>query len=273
MIKIPAVDTNLPAIVVDIGNTQIAMGLWQGDEVNSPVSTPTNDLCAFEEAFATVVASVSKQEIGAAVLGAVVPDVLKSIQHVVREALDREPLVVGDRLPLPMEVGVDDAKAVGVDRVCTAAAAYDKIEAGCVVVDFGTAVTVDLVDDEGVFLGGAILPGLSLQRRSLHEHAVQLPHVQIEAPSDAPIDIPKLPYGRNTVEAIQTGTARGLVGAVRNLVEGYAASLNRWPQVVATGGDLGLLLPLCDFIDTPVANLTLRGIGLSYTKHLSEMGV
>jgi len=84
--------------------------------------------------------------------------------------------------------------------------------------------------------------------------------------------VPELPYGRSTVEAMQTGVCRGLAGAARWLVEGYATSLHRWPQVVATGGDLPLLAPYCDFVDTPVKDLTLRGIGLAYTKHLAAMG-
>jgi pantothenate kinase type III len=83
---------------------------------------------------------------------------------------------------------------------------------------------------------------------------------------------PELPYGRNTIEAIQTGVCRGLAGAVRGIVEGYATHLHRWPQVVATGGDSALMTPHCDFIDTWVSDLTLRGIGLAYDKHLAALG-
>ncbi|MEK6674413.1 MAG: type III pantothenate kinase, partial [Planctomycetota bacterium] len=131
-------------------------------------------------------------------------------------------------------------------------------------VDFGTAVTVDLVDDEGTLLGGAILPGLRMQFRALHSNTAQLPEVEP--------GFPESPYGRNTTEAIQTGVCRGLIGAVRGLVESYATSLNRWPQVVATGGDLEFLAPHCDFLDTMVTHLALRGVGLAYAKHLSAMG-
>jgi len=151
------------------------------------------------------------------------------------------------------------------DRVCAAAAAYDKIQQACAVVDFGTAVTVDLVDDEGTFIGGAILPGLKLQLRALHEHTAQLPTVD---PA-----FPELPYGRDTIEAMQTGVCRGMAGAVRGLVEGYATHLNRWPQVIATGGDAALMAPYCDFLDNVVSDLTLRGAGLAYTKYLADAGV
>ena len=112
-----------------------------------------------------------------------------------------------------MDVAVTDAKAIGVDRVCEAAAAYDRLSTGCTVVSFGTAVTIDLVDDDGTLLGGAILPGIALQMRALHEFTAALP--------EATPGFPELPFGRNTIEAIQTGVCRGLVGAVREIVEGY----------------------------------------------------
>ena len=113
-------------------------------------------------------------------------------------------------------------------------------------------------------LGGAILPGIGLQMRALHEYTAALPLVKP--------GVPELPYGTNTVEAIQTGVCRGIAGAVRNITEGYATHLNRWPQLVATGGDAELMMPLCDFVDTWVTDLTLRGIGLAYSNHLAALG-
>ena len=81
-----------------------------------------------------------------------------------------------------------------------------------------------------------------------------------------------LPYGRDTTEAMQTGVCRGIVGAVRELIEGYATATNRWPQVVATGGGLELITPALNFVDTMVQHLSLRGIGLAYRKHLEVSG-
>ena len=116
-----------------------------------------------------------------------------------------------------------------------------------------------------MFLGGAILPGLAMQLRALREETAVLPEVEP--------GIPDFPYGRSTKEAIQVGVCRGMAGAVRGLVEAYASTLNRWPHVVATGGDLSLIAPQCDFLDTLVDHLVLRGIGLAYAKHLEAMGV
>ena len=264
MIRAPGRDPKAPITVIDIGNSTTGVATWHKNRLKTPLSVDTGDERAFAEAFSAHLEALASSRPAAVVIGSVVPEALELICAHVSEQLDQDALIVGNTIPLPMDVGVEDAKAIGVDRVCAAAAAYDKLQTGCVVVDFGSAVTVDLVDDDGALLGGAILPGLKMQLRALHEYTAVLPEVHP--------GVPELPYGRSTVEAMQTGVCRGLAGAARWLVEGYAMSLHRWPQVVATGGDLPLLAPYCDFVDTPVKDLTLRGIGLAYTKHLAAMG-
>lgn len=264
MLKIPKVDPNAPVAVVDLGNTRTSIATWVDRQLNAPLSVPTGDWSAFDEALSAHRQGVERGELLTAVICSVVPDALVELRERAGQALNRPALVVGESIPLPMDVSVVDPRAVGRDRVCAAAAVYEKLERGCIVVDFGTAITVDLVDDDGVFLGGAILPGVQLQFRSLHEHTAQLPL--------AATDLPILPYGRDTTQALQTGVLRGVAGAVRNIVEGYATHLNRWPQVVATGGDVVLMAPICDFLDTTVQHLVLQGTGLAYSKFLDESG-
>lgn len=264
MIRPPVYDPTAPIVVVDIGNTTIGVATWHQSRVLSVVANPTTDQTGFEAAFAAHRESAPRGRLAAAVISSVVPEALERVRGFLADALGQEPLVVGDTIPFPMDLALSDKHSVGADRVCQAAAAYDRIQRGCTVISFGTAVTVDLVDDDGAFVGGAILPGLAMQFRALHEFTAKLPRVTPE--------FPELPYGRNTIEAIQTGVCRGLTGSVRAIVEAYATHLNRWPQVVATGGDAALLAPHCDFLDNVVADLALRGIGLAYDKHLSEMG-
>lgn len=264
MIRPPVYDPSAPIVVIDIGNSTIGVATWHLGKVKSALSTPTEDAAGFERSFAAHHEASPNGRLAAAVVSSVVPKALDRVREFVAGALDQEALVIGETLPLPMDLALSDKKSVGVDRVCQAAAAYERIQRGCTVVSFGTAVTVDLVDDDGAFVGGAILPGLSMQLRALHEFTAQLPQVDR--------GFPELPYGVNTMTAIQNGVCRGLTGAVRALVEGYATHLNRWPQVVATGGDAPFLAPHCDFLDNIVADLTLRGAGLAYDKHLSEMG-
>lgn len=255
---------NAPVLVVDVGNTRVGIAIWQGQELKTPLSVPSDDEPAFEEAVRTHLAACPQERPAAVVISSVAPSVLDRVRASAGAALGRDPLIVGEMIPLPMDVAVEDAKSIGTDRACTAAAAYEKLKTACTVVDFGSAVTVDLVDDEGTLVGGAILPGLAMQLRSLHEYTGLLPKVTV--------GLPPLAYGRNTIEAMQTGVSRGVVGAVRALVEGYAKSLNCWPQVIATGGDVAFLAPQCDFLDILVSDLTLRGVGLAYSKYLEGMG-
>lgn len=262
--RVPHYDPSAPIIVIDIGNTTTQVATWHKDELKTPLTVPTADSPAFAEAYTTHADLMPKKRPAAVVVGSVVPEALDRIRSFVEEREDLAPLVVGETIDAPIELGVKDTQAIGTDRVCAAATAYHRIETGCVVVDFGSAVTVDLIDDEGTLVGGAILPGLKMQLRALHEFTAKLPEVEP--------GIPETPFGRNSVEAMQIGVCWGVAGAVRSLVEAYAAFLNRWPQVVATGGDLEFLAPFCDYLDTTVDHLTLRGVALAYTKHIESHG-
>ena len=266
MIKIDIeakLDRDAAVIVIDVGNTSTHVGTWHDQMVKSPLQAPTG---APGELAGVLDAHMKDCPTGipaAVVVASVVPSAIEEVASLVAERLGKDALVVGGKVALPIDVRVKDPTKIGVDRVCAAAAAYQQVQTGCVVVDFGSAVTVDLVDDDGVLLGGAILPGMWMQLRALHEFTAALPSVE---PATT-----ELPYGRDTAEAMQAGVCRGISGAVRNLVEGYAGHLNRWPQVLATGGDLLLMMPQCDFIDTAVTDLVLRGVGVAYSKHIASM--
>jgi len=266
MVRIPKqFDPTAPIVAIDIGNTTTAVATWHQSTVRAPLYPTTGDDEAFRNALTAHFDACPGGRPGAVVMCSVVPPLSRLASGMVRELIEQNILIVGDTIALPIEVGLRNAKTLGADRVCAAAAAYDRIQSACAIVDFGTAVTVDVVDNDGVLLGGAILPGIDLQFRALHDHTAGLPLVTR--------GIPESPYGRDTEEAIQTGVCRGLAGTVRGLVEGYATELKQWPQVVVTGGGVEFMAPLLDFADTLVRDLTLIGVGLAYEKHLSEMGV
>lgn len=257
-------DPDAPALVIDIGNTATKIATWHEGKLRAAVSVSTNDAVAFQSAYDAHIEAMPGGQSAALIIASVVPDALERIRELIIELTDHEPLVVGEKVPFPIETDLTDEQTLGTDRVCAAAAAYETIQGPCTITSFGTAVTVDVVNESGTLLGGAILPGVSMQLRALHEHTAALPMVEPGCPN--------LPYGRNTIEAIQTGVVRGIAGSVRGLVEGYAIHLGQWPQLVATGGDLELLLPYCDFIDSAVPDLALRGVGIAYSRFLVEMG-
>ena len=246
-------------VAIDVGNRGIALGGWDAMKVVGAAHLPTSDHQQFPAALTRLCTGFPNGKPHAVVLASVVPDAVGWIRDCVTSVAKVRAPVVGSEIPLPIPVAVREPDRVGVDRVCAAAAAFDRSGHACTVVDFGSAVTVDLVDDQGTFVGGAILPGPALQARILAEGTAALPEVALAPPEQ--------PIGRDTVEAIRSGIYNGIAGAVRGLVEQYATVLNTWPQVVATGGDLEALLPRCDFIDTAVPDLALMWVGLAYARH------
>jgi type III pantothenate kinase len=196
------------------------------------------------------------------VAGSVGPETLKRVTALVEQLTGQELLVVRDQIDLPIPVEVDNPETVGVDRVCAAAAAHAQLGRACVVADFGTAITVDCVSDDGVFMGGAILPGLRLSALSLEEHTAALPLVDVVEPTHV--------WGRDTREAISNGIFYGALGALREIVERYATAMNKWPDLVLTGGAAELIAKHADFVDHVVPDLTLRGIALAYYRDCGD---
>ncbi len=195
------------------------------------------------------------------VAAGVVPRVMRSLRAKLAEAFEDSLHVVGEDLLLPIPMAVEAPELVGVDRVCAAAAAYEGVRQACAVASFGTAITIDCVNGEGVFMGGAILPGLAMQAQALAEGTAALPQVEIEPTGEV--------YGANTRQAISNGVLYGVVGALREITERYATQLGAWPLLIATGGNAELVSKECDFIDRVVPDLCVRGIALAYRRHFS----
>jgi type III pantothenate kinase len=180
------------------------------------------------------------------------------LSPVIEEICRTEALAIPEDLPLPLKVDVDQPEELGVDRVCSAAAAFERVGGPCAIASFGTATTIDCVSHDGVFMGGTILPGLQMACDALHRQTARLPRVQVAEPEG--------PFGRTTEQAILGGVALGAVGALREIVERMATALGRWPYLVITGGNAPLIGKLADFVDAVVPDLSLMGIALAYRK-------
>ena len=166
---------------------------------------------------------------------------------------------VGRDIDLPVTVLTEQPDQTGVDRVLNIAAAHEQLGKACVVVDAGTAITIDCCNDAGDFLGGAIAPGASMQLDALHDKTAKLPRVELAAPSNT--------YGTSTAGAIQQGVYHGIRGTVKELVENYATDLGVWPDVIATGGDAVALFEGWELVHAIAPDLTLYGIALAYANH------
>ncbi len=163
---------------------------------------------------------------------------------------------IGREIAPAISTRLDPTTRTGVDRLLCAAAAYSKLKQACVVIDAGTAVTVDFVDGEGTFHGGVIAAGAQMQLDALHSHTDALPAVTFALPASEP-------FGRNTEQAMLQGVFFGIRGLVQRMIERYADTLGTFPMVVATGGDATLILENEDFVDRIVPDLVLMGIALS----------
>jgi type III pantothenate kinase len=259
-------------IAVDIGNSNIRVGLFLEGELKSVDSMPGEDPARLAETISSAweqipVSKSSKQKKrdGVIVVSSVKPAWVETVQKIVKEELGEKVFVIGDNIPLPMAMFVDEPLSVGTDRVVAAAAAYAVVEDAVVVADFGTALTIDLVDQNGVFQGGVICPGLVMEARALKDGTAQLPMVNVTRPEG--------PYGKNTADAINCGLYYAAIGTLEEVIRRYAEKIGRWPQTILTGSAAQIIKDDCQFIDNYVPDLVVRGIALAYRMYLDEKSV
>ena len=256
-------------IAVDIGNTNITIALYLKDEEEFIKSIPGRSRAKLTDIFKSAwekipVAKSSKEgkRDGVIVVCSVNPAWTQLIRTIVKDNLDEKVHIIGEDIPLPLTLWVDEPDKVGTDRVVSAAAAYAVVKDAVVVADFGTAVTIDVIDEKGIFLGGVICPGLEISARALKKHTAQLPKAKITRP--------KTPYGKNTTEAINCGLYYSAVATVQEVIRRYAENLGKWPHTVLTGSAAKIIKDDCEFIDSYVPNLVVKGIVLAYKKYIEE---
>ena len=256
-------------IAVDIGNTNIDIGLFLDGKEQLIKSIPGRSQAklatCLKSAWGKIpVAESSKEKKrdGVIVVSSVKPDWTKLIQQIAKDELGEKVYIIGKDIPLPISLWVDEPNKVGTDRVVSAAAAYDVVEDAVVVADFGTAVTIDIVDEKGIFLGGVICPGFEISAKALKENTAQLPKTKITKP--------KTPYGKNTTEAINCGLYYSAIGTLQEVIRRYAEKIGKWPQTIITGSAAKTIKNDCDFVDSFVPNLVVKGIVLAYKKYITE---
>ena len=257
-------------IALDIGNTNIVIALFLDNKeqfIETGAGQETEKLSGILksawEKIPIAKSSKEKKRDGVIVVSSVKPAWTEEIAKIAKENFDEKIRVIGKDVPLPMSLWVDEPDKVGTDRVVSAAAAYDVIGDALVIADFGTAVTIDLVDQNGIFLGGVICPGFEISAKALRDYTAQLPNIKVTKP--------KSPYGKNTVDAINCGLYYSIIGALQELTRRYADELGRWPQTIITGSGAKTIFTDCDFVDDYVPNLVVKGVFLAYKKYIESM--
>jgi type III pantothenate kinase len=250
-------DINL--LVMNAGNSRLAIGVFEAGELTHVTRLPHEQRGEWAAKIGEAWAKIKDADEPAIVGASVNPGVLESLEHVVQETTGRKIEWVGREIDLPIKVLTENPAETGIDRILNVAAAYEQMGKACVVADAGTAVTVDLCNDAGEFLGGAIAPGVSMMLDALHDKTAKLPRVEFEIPTG--------PYGRDTANAIRHGIYHGIRGMVKELVENYATALGTWPDLITTGGDAVKLFSNWELVHAISPDLTLYGIALAYTNH------
>lgn len=223
-----------PNVVVDIGNTRVKWGRCISGRLLTHGSFPVDDT---PDAWNEVAAATPVEAPIRWAVASVNPPVLTRISDWITSRGDKL-LVIDNYQQLPIEVAVEEPTKVGIDRLLGAVAARSRLPAGIpgIVIDVGTAMTVDLIDAEGVFQGGAILPGFGLMFRALHRYTAKLPLVEETDLFGQYPEIDPSPPGKNTANAIAAGVTAAVCGAaevlVREMMSGQPAS----PVVFVTGG-------------------------------------
>ncbi len=248
-------------LAIDIGNTNITLGLYQGEKLGpswriaaGQGGTPDEYGVLMLSFFGS--AGFTARDIHAVALASVVPPLTGIFVDVCCRFFECDPLVVDGKSNTGVRVRYDNPAEVGADRIVDAAAAFKLYGGPACIVDFGTATTFDAVSSDGDFLGGAIAPGVGIAAEALFQRAAKLPQVDLLRPPSA--------IGRNTAHSIQSGLLFGYVGLVEGIVERFRVELGLSTKVVATGGLAEVIAKETNVISILAPWLTLDGLRIIY---------
>lgn len=254
---------------VDIGNTNMEFGVYEGKTLKKSFRMVTRRDITSDEVGLSIrqfllIHQFEPKMIDDAVISSVVPELNYSIKNAMRKYLGKEPLIIQENIPVPIQNQYNNRAEVGADRLVTAYSAYQKYGGNVVVIDFGTATTFDLVNEQGAYLGGAIFPGIKISLEALASRCSKLPRVEIAVPESV--------VGDNTVSAMQAGVVYGYSGAVISIVHAMEQELGVKLKVIATGGLARIISEQSKVVDVIDRNLLLDGLALVYDAYKETMG-
>lgn len=236
-------------LTVDIGNTTIAFGVFQGRKLKSSWKIPTSSI------FSKGMALKPIKDIDGVIISSVVPKATPIIKKLVRNRFKIKPLILGKDIKAPIKNLYRNPKQVGQDRLVNAVAASELYGYPIIVVDFGTAITFDVISKRKEYLGGIIIPGIEISLEALSSKAALLPRIKLSLPKEF--------VGRDTVNSMKSGIFYGFGslcdGLIKKLKTKYGKQL-----VIATGGYSQLIAKFCNSIDKIKPDLTLHGLRIIY---------
>ena len=250
---------------MDVGNTNIKMGLFNGKELIKYWRLSTNRTNTSDE-YGILVTSLfqtdglSRDQVNGIMISSVVPTVNFTIEHMCNDYFGITPLFVMPGIKTGLNIQYDNPQALGSDRICKAVAAQSCYGTPCIYIDFGTATTFGVVNEKGSFVGGCICPGIKIASEALVHGTSKLPNFELVWPETV--------IGRNTISNLQSGMLYGYVGQVEYLVKRMKQELKRDDAVVvATGGMARMIAEQTDAINYVDSLLTLKGLRLIYERN------
>lgn len=250
-------------LALDVGNSNVTIGVFAGSQILKRWRLTTARHRTVDEVGILLRQLLETSQIGLAdvagvVVGSVVPPLDGTLRDAITGYLGRDPLFIAPGIRSGMPLKVDTPLELGADRLCNAVAAFAEHGGPCVVIDFGTATTWEVVSGKGEFLGGVIAPGLEISAEALFSRTAKLPRIELAAP-------PRV-IGKGTIDSIQAGLLYGYVGLVEGVTRRVLAELGGG-KVVATGGLAKVLAPHLDLFDVLDDDLTLKGLRILWERN------
>ena len=244
-------------LAIDCGNTNTVFSIWDGHRFHATWRIATDWKRTADEYYVWLTALMQSRHVDVTIAEVIISSTVPRVVFNLRVLADRyfgcRPLVVGrPDCKLPVAPRVDPGTAVGPDRLVNTAGAFDRHGGNLIVVDFGTATTFDVIEDDGAYVGGVIAPGVNLSLEALHLAAAALPHVDVTKPDKV--------IGTNTVACMQSGVFWGYVGLVNGITAKIKAERGRAMKVIGTGGLASLFAQGDALFDRVEDDLTMHGL-------------
>jgi type III pantothenate kinase len=251
-------------LVIDVGNTNTVLGLYDGDDLVHDWRLRTVVEHTVDEYGMLIYnlyknSEVSPRAIKAIIISCVVPPMLHILEPLCKKYFSIKPLIVGPGIKTGMPIFYDNPREVGADRIVNAIAAFERYKGDIIVVDFGTATTFDYISPKGEYMGGCICPGVMISSEALFQKAAKLPRIEIIRP--------KTVIGKDTVSSMQAGILYGYAALVDGLVERIKGEVRSDPKVIATGGLAKIIAPEAKSIHVVDDMLTLEGLRIIYKRN------
>lgn len=251
-------------LAIDIGNTNIVIGCIQNDEIlfKARIATDrlrTSDQYGVEIKNMIEAYGVNMKDIDDCIISSVVPPVFNSVRTGVMKIIGKQPMVVGPGLKTGLNIHVDVPSQVGSDRIVIAVAALAEYNAPLILMDLGTATTMDVVEPENRYMGGVIFPGVKVSLEALTSRAAQLPAISLDKPRHV--------IGKNTTDCMRSGMMYGTAAMIDGLIDRIEEEQGHSFTLIATGGMAQFITPLCKREMILEKDLLLKGLNIIYKKN------